>query len=163
MLVTENNKSQNYEEKTITLMRKRWFFSKVLRIEDGQEYLSIKIVCDTNIKLYFTSYSTALWTKHSTISRWQLKKWPRESCMTKVSLLSLLFTIKTHTRDIYCLLWHFLTIPVVLWWLIIQQYSIIFMAEITEQHWHPSWSLIPSLKNNIIKSRMRSWSRMSSC
>ena len=47
--------------KTITLVRKRWFFSKVLTIQDGQEYLSIKIVCDTNIKLYFTPYSTALW------------------------------------------------------------------------------------------------------
>ena len=30
--------------KTITLVRKRWFFSKVLRIQDGQEYLSIRIV-----------------------------------------------------------------------------------------------------------------------
>ena len=46
-------------KKTITLVRKRWFFSKVLRIQDGQEYLSIKIVCDTKIKLYFTPYSTA--------------------------------------------------------------------------------------------------------
>ena len=46
--------------KTITLVRKKWFFSKILRIQDEQEYLSITIVCDTNIKLYLTSYSTAL-------------------------------------------------------------------------------------------------------
>ena len=46
--------------KTIPLVRKIWFFRKVLRIQDGQEYLSIKIVSDTNLKLYSTPYSTAL-------------------------------------------------------------------------------------------------------
>ena len=50
--------------KTITLVRKRWFFSKVLRIHDGQEYFFIKIACDTNIELYFTAYSLMTITFH---------------------------------------------------------------------------------------------------
>ena len=97
--------------KTITLVRKRWFFSKVLRKQDGQEYLSLAF--------------------H--YQQMTFQKWPWESCMTKGSSLTLLSAIKTHTRDRNSLLRpHFLTIPVVLWWLIIQQYSIIFMAEIIE-------------------------------
>ena len=39
--------------KTFMLVRKRWFFSKVIRMQGGQVYLSIKIVCDTDINQYF--------------------------------------------------------------------------------------------------------------
>ena len=117
--------------KTITLVRKRWFFSKVLRIQDGQEYLSIKLFVMT-ISSYILHHTLQPCDHNIPISADDNKKWPWQSCMTNGSLLTLLSAIKIHTREGNCLLRHFFIIPVVFWWLIIQQYSIIFMAEIVE-------------------------------
>ena len=96
------------QAKAITLVKKRWFSSKVFRIQDGQEYMSIEIVCDANIKQYFAPYYTALWPLRSTVNRLYLEKeWPWGSFMTKGSLSTLSFAIKTHIKDGNCLLWHF--------------------------------------------------------
>ena len=69
-------------QKTITLVRKRWFFSKILRMQDGQEYLSITIVCDTkNQVIFYTIFYSLL---HSNISRWQFQNDPGSHVWPKV-------------------------------------------------------------------------------
>ena len=83
--------------KTITLVRKRWFFSK-----DGQEnclWYQYQVICHT---ILYSLVTTTFRYQQMTI-----QKWPWESCMTKGPLLTLLSVIKTHTRDINSLLWPF--------------------------------------------------------
>ena len=79
----------------------------VFRIPYGQEYLSINLfVISISKKIFLTIF----YSRVTIIFHYPgltLSKWPWESCMTKGSLSTLLFAIKTHTGFRNYLLWHF--------------------------------------------------------
>ena len=143
--------------KTITLVRKRWFFSKVLRIQDGQE--------NCLWYQYQVIFYTILYSLVTTTFRYQqmtIQKWPWESCMTKGPLLTLLSVIKTHTRDRNSLLWPFF-----------DNTSCFMMVDhSTVQHhfygWN-NWVTLASIldSNTFIEEQphkvLKTWSRMRSC
>ena len=92
--------------KTITLVRKRWNFSNVLRIQDGQEYLSIKLFV-VPISSYILHHTPQPCDNYIPLSADDNSKMTLGVMHDQRFIINIVICQKTHTRDRNCLLRHF--------------------------------------------------------